>query len=144
MFKASCGYEAGPYAESAGNRDRQETALKLPFVTEQSSHQEVSPKMFLETKRLWKEGKAGISASQAAPLLASLCRRRRLAHQILLLHRKPPLLAHCVAGLGQAEASKRLGAKVTTQRHSQPAEQGIICPIVRSTQSQVPLLLDHS
>lgn len=46
MCKASFGYEAGPYNQSPSNTDGQETALKLPFMMEQLSHQEVLPNVF--------------------------------------------------------------------------------------------------
>ena len=126
--------------------ERQETALKLPFVTEQLSHQKASPKMLLEMRlKVPREGKTGICASPAAlPLLHSatgIC----LAHQILIPWRRSLLLPHSVAHLGQGEGSRFLCTKLITQRHSHPAEQDtIIRPTARCIQSQAPLPLCYS
>lgn len=143
MFKASSGYEAGPYDYSAGNRETGNCSQVTFSHGATLSPRGFSQHVFGNETGFWGKGKQEfLQAKQPFTLLHSAT--GVVLHQILLLHRKPPLLSHCVADLGQAEVSKPLCAKFITQRHSRPAEQGVICPTVRCTQSQIPLLLDHS
>lgn len=68
MCKDPSGYEAGPYNSRAGSKGRQETALKLPFVTEQHSlTKSFLRRCFWKWNRVLREGEVGIFASQATP-----------------------------------------------------------------------------
>ena len=76
-----------------------------------------------------REGKTRICISQTTLLLASFCHRHLSCPPDSPTPKKTSM------------ASTREANFLYTQRHSYPAEQGIICPTARSTSYQVPLPL---